>query len=118
MANEEVLDFAELKKDSVSLTDNTVADEPVLTDAPIPESIMNAPMGDGNLSIDSEGIIITDDDVYGINTEEPYNGPGMIIDTPKEKAPTAVRVGPMADEERVQGINNTLAEMDEESGGR
>lgn len=115
MANEHVVDFDELKKESVNLTPQ---EEPVeeerLTDKPIPQSIQNAPMSDGTVSIDSDGIIITDDDVSDINTES-YDGPGMIIDTPeKRKEDTPVRIGPLANEERVTGINNTLNEMDEQ----
>ena len=104
MADNEMLDFDELKKEST-----------VLTDPVIPESIQNAPMSDGTVSIDSDGLIITEDDIADVNNEgTPYSGPGVVIDTPKDKEPTTYKVGPMANKERVEGIENTLNDMDEQ----
>ena len=51
MSEETKIDFEELKKEAT-----------LLTDPEIPESVMNAPMSDGNTSIDTDGLIISDDD--------------------------------------------------------
>ena len=51
MSEENKIDFEELKKEAT-----------LLTDPEIPASVMNAPMSDGNTSIDTDGLIISDDD--------------------------------------------------------
>lgn len=107
MSEETKIDFEELKKEAT-----------LLTDPEIPESVMNAPMSDGNTSIDTDGLIISDDDFdddeVSRDTEATYDGPGMVIDTPKPQADTTYKVGPMANKERVEGVENTLADMDEQ----
>lgn len=103
MSDNEVLNFDELKKESTRLTDHE-----------IPASIQNAPMSDGSTSIDSDGLIITEDDFNDVNNGGEYNGPGAVIDTPKPKEAPSYKVGPMANKERVEGIENTLNDMDEQ----
>lgn len=105
MSEENTLNFDELKNQATSLTDPE-----------IPESVMNAPMHEGT-SIDTDGLIISDDEfdsAVDAHDTADYEGPGMIIDTPQPKEDTAYKVGPMANKDRVEGVQNTLSELDEQ----
>ena len=104
MSEENTLNFDELKNQATPLTDPE-----------IPASVMNAPMHEGT-SIDTDGLIISDDDFDTAvdATTDDYEGPGMIIDTPKPKEDTAYKIGPMANKDRVEGVQNTLTELDEQ----
>ena len=98
MSEENTLNFDELKNQATPLTDPE-----------IPESVMNAPMHEGT-SIDTDGLIISDDEfdsAVDAHDTADYEGPGMIIDTPQPKEDTSYKVGPMANKDRVEGVQNT-----------
>jgi hypothetical protein len=88
MANEEKIDFEELKKSA----------EPVASTK--------------GLILDDDEDIVSDPVAEEAKKAAEYDGPGIIIEKPKEGM-DGIPVGPMADKERIQNTTKKLSEMDD-----
>ena len=67
----------------------------------------------------NSGLILDDDDDVVVekdeneNPEPEYDGPGIIVDKPKEAGGPGIAVGPMADKERAENTTKKFNEMDD-----